>query len=246
MLKIISEWTEKRADGRGTRAFCMAECECGATSRFDKSNVTRGNSTRCKECARESRSESHKTHGASLAKNTDKQTRKAYVTWRGIKARCLNGNDKRFSDYGGRGITICNRWLDSFEAFFADMGPPPTLAHSIDRIDNNQGYSKDNCKWSTPTEQGRNKRNNHLLTVSGATKAISAWSEESGTMAATIIRRVSAGWSDEHAVFGRPGKYSVDGELYQSIAEIAEKFSMSLSGAHARIGSEKWPEWVKL
>lgn len=246
MLKIIREWTEKRTDGRGTRSFCMAECDCGDVSRYEKSNVLRNNSTRCKGCAKANRSEKKKTHGASMPKNTDKLTRKAYVTWKGMKSRCLNENDKRFSDYGGRGIGICDEWLGDFETFLSDMGRPPTLTHSIDRIDNSRGYSKDNCQWATPAEQGRNKRNNHLLTVNGETKTIAAWSEVSGGMAGTIIRRVNAGWSAEHSVFGRPGKYSVDGEIYQSVAEIAYKFSMSLSGAHARICNDKWPTWVKL
>lgn len=83
---------------------------------------------------------------------------KEYTSWCLMKRRCFNKKREDYKDYGGRGITVCDEWKNSFLAFYNDMGPRPTDKHSIDRIDNNKGYYKENCKWSTPTEQARNKR----------------------------------------------------------------------------------------
>lgn len=80
-----------------------------------------------------------------------------YQAWASMRQRCLNPKSQRFHDYGGRGITVCKEW-ESFEQFYADMGPRPSSDHSIDRIDNDSGYSPVNCKWSTRSEQQKNKR----------------------------------------------------------------------------------------
>lgn len=81
-----------------------------------------------------------------------------YKTWRSMKERVLNPLNSNFKNYGGRGITICDEWKNSFLAFYRDMGPRPSKNHSIDRIDNEKGYSKENCRWATKTEQSRNQR----------------------------------------------------------------------------------------
>ena len=91
------------------------------------------------------------THGMSRSK--------AYSTWSGIKQRCNNPRDKDYQGYGGRGITVCKEWSESFQEFYRDMGDPPTEEHQIDRRDNNLGYCKDNCRWSTPAENSQNTRN---------------------------------------------------------------------------------------
>jgi hypothetical protein len=81
-----------------------------------------------------------------------------YTAWRHMIDRCKNIKNKHFDDYGGRGITVCERWHNSFENFYADMGPRPSQKHSIDRIDNNCGYEPSNCRWATATTQALNKR----------------------------------------------------------------------------------------
>lgn len=123
-----------------------------------------------------------------------------YEAWRSIRGRCLNPNDQAYPSYGGRGITICDDWRDSFPAFLRDVGPRPSAEHSIDRIDNNQGYEPGNVRWSTRTEQGRNKRNNHLLTLNGETRCVSEWAEVIGIQATTLFRRIRKGWTVERAL----------------------------------------------
>jgi len=81
-----------------------------------------------------------------------------YRIWRHIKDRCLNPKNRRYSDYGGRGITVCDAWQHSFSAFLEDVGERPSNKHSIDRVDNDKGYSKENCRWATDQEQNLNKR----------------------------------------------------------------------------------------
>lgn len=81
-----------------------------------------------------------------------------YTIWRGIKMRCLNPKNPAYKYYGGRGITICDEWVDNFLKFLEDMGSRPSKYHSIDRRENNLGYSKDNCYWATKLEQSKNRK----------------------------------------------------------------------------------------
>jgi hypothetical protein len=93
-----------------------------------------------------------------IRQETGKTKLLEYKTWRAIKARCYNPNYKQFNDYGGRGIEVSDEWLDSFWTFLRDMGPRPSLKHSINRINNSEGYSKENCEWALAETQNRNKR----------------------------------------------------------------------------------------
>ena len=90
-----------------------------------------------------------------------------YNTWRSIKKRCYKLNNASYKDYGGRGITMCDRWFDSFENFFADIGPRPSPKHSIDRIDVNGNYEPSNCRWATVLQQVTNKRRKPNTGVTG-------------------------------------------------------------------------------
>jgi hypothetical protein len=117
----------------------------------------------------------------------------AYSAWCAMKKRCLNPRHRNFRDYGGRGISVCERWL-VFENFFADMGDRP--AHtSLDRIDNNAGYCPENCRWTSIKEQNNNRRSNTILRFRGKALTISQWSRETGIKDCTISERLRRGWT---------------------------------------------------
>jgi hypothetical protein len=118
-----------------------------------------------------------------------------YSIWSNMKTRCLNSKDLRYPGYGGRGITICGRWL-KFENFYADMGKRPT-GMSIDRINNNGNYEPGNCRWATSKEQAQNRRNSLSITYLGETKAISEWAKLFGIKYGTIKWRLKKGWPVE-------------------------------------------------
>lgn len=113
-----------------------------------------------------------------------------YRIWSGIIARCTKPRIKNYHNYGGRGITVCERWR-SFDAFFTDMGPRPSPKHSVDRIDNDRGYSPDNCRWSTKREQLRNTRRNVNITIDGITRCTTEWAELKGIHPNLIYYRIN-------------------------------------------------------
>ncbi len=123
---------------------------------------------------------------------------RVYRAWHEMHRRCEDETRPGFQNYGGRGITVCDRW-DTFENFYADMGEPPE-GTSIDRIDNDLGYSPDNCRWATKKEQNRNQRTNRLLTFQGETLPLAAWAERVGLTAGMIYLRLKKGWSVERAL----------------------------------------------
>ena len=90
-------------------------------------------------------------------------------TWYGIKKRCYSKTDQAWQNYGGRGIKVCQRWLDSFALFIQDMGPKPSGKHTIERINNDGDYCPENCRWATRKEQGYNKRTTRKITYQGVT-----------------------------------------------------------------------------
>lgn len=122
-----------------------------------------------------------------------------YTKWANMKSRCQNKNDPRYKWYGGRGISICDEW-QLFSGFYSDMGDPPTAKHSLDRIDNNKGYYKDNCRWTTHKEQCRNRSSNSLITYNGQTKSKTEWAEDYGLTYHQLKNRLSSGWAIEKAL----------------------------------------------
>lgn len=123
---------------------------------------------------------------------------KIFGVWTAMLARCSNPNCAAYKNYGARGILVSERWHE-FASFYADMGLPKP-GETLDRIDNNKGYSKDNCRWATRLEQGRNKRNNRILTAQGESKTMSDWAETTGLKLSTIWARINKGWSEHDAV----------------------------------------------
>ena len=117
-----------------------------------------------------------------------------YSTWRGVKSRCYNKNNPSYHRYGGRGITMCDRWFNDFHAFISDMGErPPNF--TLERIDNNLGYSPENCKWATIKEQLLNRRNTVLLTIEGNVYKAAELAKIVGMKTDAIVARAKRGLS---------------------------------------------------
>ncbi len=170
----------------------LYQCSCGNVKEFFVKNVTRGLTKSCGCWNKELMREKQTTHGMSHTGE--------YHSYNGMIARCYNTNLKRYKDWGGRGISVCERWLESFENFYEDMGPKPSNGYTIERIDNNGNYTPENCIWATQKEQGRNQRTNVHITYNNITLTVSEWSEKLGIKAATIYARVRKGKSPEECL----------------------------------------------
>lgn len=123
-----------------------------------------------------------------------------YRSWKAMKTRCTNTNFPTFKHYGGRGIRICDRWINSFENFFADMGPKPTPKHSLDRIDNNGNYEPSNCRWATQDQQVRNCRRARRFIFQGIDLSVMEWSKKLGIPWTCLAQRHDWGWPAERAL----------------------------------------------
>lgn len=177
----------RKPNGALVRMFdCL--CDCGCIKSVRLSSLTSGATVSCgcfhKEKAAEVGKAIHTTHGLSKTQ--------IYFVWSAMRRRCGNPSDKRFSDYGGRGIKVCERWNNSFEAFLQDMGPRPE-GGTLERIDNNGNYEPGNVRWASWKEQARNNRRNHLHTINGQTKSLAEWCEILGEPWTTVKKRVAAG-----------------------------------------------------
>ena len=190
-------WTVIRFAGRDAHSMTYWECrcDCGTIRNVKQRNLLSGLSTSC---------------GCSMAEKTRKRATvhgkyntPEYIAWQSMKSRCYDTKGRSYKDYGGRGITVCPRWLDSFQNFYADMGDRPTPKHSLDRKENSKGYCPENCHWATRKEQNNNARFNRRLTHHGETLTITEWSLRTGINLATLRHRLRKGWSVPDAL-GRP------------------------------------------
>jgi hypothetical protein len=123
-----------------------------------------------------------------------------YNAWTNMKGRCYNYNHPRYFDYGGRGITVCDRWRTSFEEFLADMGERPSPNHTLDRKDNNGNYEPGNCRWATIEEQGNNKSNNVRIEFNGKSMTVAQWSRYLGIPIKRIYSRIKYGLKTEEVL----------------------------------------------
>lgn len=161
-------------------------------------SLIRGFTRSCGCLGAETRVTSNTTHGHRKRNGNATQV---YAAWCSMKNRCHNATADRYDRYGGRGIKICDRWLESFENFLADMGEPPSPQHSLDRIDVNGNYEPSNCRWATQKEQSNNKQSSRKVTIDGITLTAKEWSERSGVPYKTVWHRLGAGWESKRAVF---------------------------------------------
>lgn len=169
-------------------------CQCGVKFSCKLAHIKSGNTSSCGCYNKQPDAHAGIKHG--YAKGPKRNT---YAIWAGMKDRCLNLNNPRYSSYGGRGITVCERWI-KFEGFLEDMGEKPQ-GRSLDRVDNNRGYSKENCRWATPIEQQCNTRFNKRIEFNGEKLTLSQWSRRLGSTNDWFVgNRLKLGWTPEEAV----------------------------------------------
>lgn len=167
-------------------------CDCGVDKFIREDHVKSGRVRSC-GCLNSELASARKTvHGCATRKHGKTPE---FKVWIGIWQRCTDTRSPVYSRYGGRGITVCERWK-TFTNFLADMDCRPTPVHTIERKNNNLGYSPDNCEWATRTVQANNRRSNHLLTLNGVTLSAAEWGRKIGVDSLTLLARSYRGWSD--------------------------------------------------
>ena len=185
---IFGDWTVLYSSVINGKRKVFSKCSCGLEKWVDKHSLLRGDSTSCGCKSDEKRS----THGM--------HTTLVYRTWQSMKRRCQPANGECYADYAGRGIFVCEEW-QVFEQFYADMGDPPFKGATLERVDTQKGYSKENCIWASRDTQNNNTRRNVLFEYKGKKHTLKALAELSGLNAKTLSNRLYCyGWTVEVAV----------------------------------------------
>lgn len=176
-------------------------CDCGVEKSINGEPLRSGRVVSCGCHRRQAATIHRRTHGCS--------TTLEYKRWRDMRNRCNREKTSAFKRYGARGIKVCQRWNDSFEAFLADMGLCPSPDHQIERKDNDGPYSPENCAWATRIEQANNKRTTVWLEIDGQRKPLNDWSRQTGVPSNVIHKRIKRGWSHKDAAFLSNGTVKV-------------------------------------
>lgn len=181
---VVHSVTQER--GHSGSVKWLAICDCGNSTVVIGISLREGNTQSC-GCLQRERSSA----ALSLVATTHGMTESPeYRSWCGAKERCYNPKNHKYPRYGARGIKVCDRWRDSFENFFADMGAKPSASHSIERKDNDGDYEPGNCIWALPQQQSRNTRRNRLVTLHGETRCLTEWIQVLGLNASTVNTRI--------------------------------------------------------
>ena len=188
-LLVIASSNERTTSG-SIKYNCI--CKCGKNIEVSAANLVNNNTKSCGCLQKDMVSKSNTTHGLTNISE--------YGIWGNILYRCINSNSRDYSNYGGRGIRVCDRWINSFENFLADMSYRPSPDHSIDRIDNDGNYEPGNCRWATAKEQANNKSNNVRYNYKGKDYTEAQIAKEFNINRMTFRQRVARGWSIEEAI----------------------------------------------
>lgn len=164
----------------------VAVCDCGEEVVVKSQELLRGDTKSCGCLAAESTSQRNQTNARHSMRRSPE-----YVSWASAKGRCFNVRDKDYPRYGGRGITMAQEWANDFAAFLAHMGRRPA-GTTLERIDVDRGYMPGNCRWATPKEQARNRRNTTWVSLNGVTMDVCGWAEHFGVTPAAIVNRIKS------------------------------------------------------
>lgn len=194
-LTVIMDTGKRNKNGR----ILSCQCDCGQIIEVIAGWLRSGNTQSCGclkvETARKNGNITRK-HGQAgpLNKTTE------YWTWLRIKQRCYNPKNPSYPNYGAKGITVHEEWINNFSKFFEHIGHKPNDKTDIDRIDSSKGYEPGNVRWVTSAENNRNRLNNRKVTINGITKCLFEWIKELGASKTTVYNRLKNGWSEEDAL----------------------------------------------
>lgn len=245
----------RRSKGAATRdAFHNARwecrCRCGNICQVASSSLRSGETRSCGCFQNEVRKLKLRKHG--MTKTPE------HNTWLRIIQRCHNPNDNSYWLYGARGIHVCNEWRENFMVFFSDMGKRPSAEYSLDRIDNEKGYCKENCRWATQHEQSRNRRDTFLIECNGEKLCMVDWAARLGVDRSTIYARIRRGMTPTSAILdilnqpirltGGPkigsGLVITVGDKTLTVAQWCEELGRTKAAIYTRIRRGQTPEFV--
>lgn len=178
---------------RNKKYKMMCDCDCGNQIFTGMYELTSGNTKSCGCLQIDRVKERNSTHGGCNNHPIE------YAAWGAMKTRCYNVKGVSYHRYGARGITVCDKWINDFAAFFKDMGTRPSPKHSLERKENNLGYSPENCLWATRDVQANNKRSSVRITYKGVTKTRKQWANFFGVNHTTFKNRLKRGIPFEEA-----------------------------------------------
>ncbi len=230
--KKYGRWTivrpATRSASNALRWICV--CDCGTEKTVQQNTMLNGTSQSCGCLSVEMLVAQNKsrntTHGQTAGGYTPE-----YRSWLHLRNRCYNQNVPEFKHYGGRGITVCDRWLNNFEAFFKDMGKRPSSKHTIDRRDNDGNYEPGNCRWATQTTQQNNKRSNFIVSVAGREQTLKEVCRDIGVNYQLVWLRIQRyGYTIQEAV-STPKRGALDSQPLSSQYSNRELYNM-FAGSH--------------
>lgn len=197
-----------KQNGRSScgKVLWLCQCDCGNTTTVQGVLLRNGSTKSCGCLVSEKITKRNTTHGMTCSRE--------YHSWKSMKGRCINKNDPAYRRYGGRGISVCDRWVNSFENFVHDMGSRPKQ-RTLDRINNEGDYSPENCRWASRKQQNDNRRGTTLIEHGGAVRSCSDWSRRLGGRTNLVADRLASGWSEEKAVTTPLRKKLADKEAYR-------------------------------
>lgn len=180
----------KRSGSRGPRRQWLCACDCGVECLAITRSLRNGEKRSCGCLSSEVHSAAARrtmtTHGASKTR--------LFGRWQTMISRCHNPSVASYQNYGGRGISVCQSWRESFERFRSDVGDPENSSLTLERINNDGNYEPSNVRWATRKEQGANTRQNRMIEVDGVSRHLQGWSDHTGIARETIAYRLDAGW----------------------------------------------------
>lgn len=181
----VGRHTRRQRPGKPSvyRRYWHCQCDCGNTIEVDAGSLRSGNTKTCGCVGKDRLGILRRKHGLSVIHKHE------YSTWYSMINRCHNIKNANYNNYGGRGIVVCESWRDNFPAFLRDMGLRPD-GTTLDRIDNNKGYTIENCHWVTLKENCRNMRKTLFITFQGRTQSLQHWAEELHINSRTLYVRI--------------------------------------------------------